>query len=406
MKIAVVGGGASGICAAISAARQGADVTIFERCDRIGRKILATGNGRCNYTNINAGIKNYHGKNAGFVKNTIENFWVDDVMLFFEEIGMLTKVEDKGKAYPYSLQASAVLDVLRFELEKLKVKIVTNFEVKKIEKKNNSFLIKSYDGKNADADRVILSAGGKASPSLGSNGSGYDIAKNLGLKTTELYPSLVQVKTDTGFVKALKGIKIDAAVSAVIDNKTVGKSFGEVLFCDYGLSGPAVFDISRICSINKNVKIKLDLLPEIDYNSLRDILTDRKSHQISLENYFIGMMNKKIGIVLMKYANILPLSRESDTLDKKEIARLCEAIKSFTLNVTGTMSWNNAQVTAGGIDTDQIDSKTFECKKIKGLYITGELLDIDGDCGGFNLQWAWSSGYIAGLNAASEMKNA
>ncbi len=405
MKIAVVGGGASGIIAAISAARKGADVTILERCDRIGRKILATGNGRCNYTNINASIKNYHGKNIDFIKAAAKKFWVSDTISFFKEIGMLTKVEDNGKAYPYSLQASAVLDVLRFELQNLQINIKTNFEVKTIEKKDSRFLIGSYSCEQEYADKVILSTGGKASPALGSNGSGYEIAKKLGLRITDLFPALVQIKTETNFVKALKGIKIDAKVTAAADNLSE-TSIGEVLFCDYGLSGPAVFNVSRFCAVNKNVKIKLDLLPEIDYNNLHKILIKRKSKNISLENYFIGMLNKKIGIVLMKYANVLPLTRRSDTLDFDEITRLCIAIKAFTLNVTGTMSWNNAQVTAGGIITDQIDPESFECKKIKGFYITGELLDIDGDCGGFNLQWAWSSGYIAGLHCASENNNA
>ena len=405
MKIAVIGGGASGITAAISASRKGAQVTVYERCDRIGRKILATGNGRCNYTNINADIENYHGQNTDFIKPATKKFWVSDTVSFFKKIGMLTKIEDNGKAFPYSLQASAVLDVLRFELQRLGVEIVTDFEVCQIKKEKSGFLIESYSGKKAHADKVILSTGGKASPSLGSNGSGYDIAKKLGLQVSQLFPSLVQVKTSTEVVKALKGIKTDAVVTATSGGNSE-TSQGEVLFCDYGLSGPAVFNVSRFCAVNKNTKIKLDLLPEIDYNSLREILTNRKSENVSLENYFIGMLNKKIGIVLMKYAKILPLSRTSDTLNGSEISGLCKAIKSFTLDVTGTMSWNNAQVTAGGILTNQINPETFECKHIKGLYITGELLDIDGDCGGYNLQWAWSSGYIAGLCCASENGNA
>ena len=212
MKIGVIGGGASGLIAAISAARSKAEVSIYERCDRVGRKILATGNGRCNYTNINADIKNYHGENPDFVRDAKNSFWVEETKAFFEELGMLTRVENEGKAYPYSLQASAVLDVLRFEAERLGINIITDFEVSELKKTDKGFFIKAYSGEVARADKVILAAGGKASPSLGSNGSGYDIAKALGHTITKTFPALVQVRTETELVKALKGIKTDAAV--------------------------------------------------------------------------------------------------------------------------------------------------------------------------------------------------
>ena len=401
MKIAVIGGGASGIVAAISAARNGAKVTIYERCERIGRKILATGNGRCNYTNINAGVLNYHGKNPHFIEDTINSFWVGETRDFFAELGMLTKVEDNGKAYPYSLQASAVLDVLRYELERVDVKIVTEFEVKEIAKKSSSFIIKSYDGKTETADKVIVSAGGKASPSLGSNGSGYKLAEDFGHKVTKLYPSLVQIKTETNIIKALKGIKLDANVTISCGNKKE-KSFGEVLFTDYGLSGPAIFNISRICAEDGNKQISLDILPEISHSDLYEILRERRTSKRSLETFFVGMVNKKVGMAIMKYAQVLPYSRTSDTITDKELKRLVDALKNFKLEVTGTMSWNNAQVTAGGVVTDDINPSTFESKLVKGVYFTGEILDIDGDCGGYNLQWAWSSGYIAGKNASKE----
>ena len=401
MKIGVIGGGASGLIAAISAARSKAEVSIYERCDRVGRKILATGNGRCNYTNINADIKNYHGENPDFVRDAKNSFWVEETKAFFEELGMLTKVENEGKAYPYSLQASAVLDVLRFEAERLGINIITDFEVSELKKTDKGFFIKAYSGEVARADKVILAAGGKASPSLGSNGSGYDIAKALGHTITKTFPALVQVRTETELVKALKGIKTDAAVRYKNGNIRA-ESVGEVLFCDYGLSGPAVFNISRLCSEYKNGEIILDLLPEIDYNSLRELLKKRRSQKRNLENFFVGMINKKIGMTVMKYAGVLPYSRNADTLSDKEINRLCEGLKSFKLKVTGTMSWNNAQVTAGGIATDEVDSKTFESKLCPGLYIVGEILDIDGDCGGYNLQWAWAGGFIAGKSAGTE----
>lgn len=405
MEIAIVGGGASGILAAISAARNGANVTIYERCDRIGRKILATGNGRCNYTNANAGIENYHGKNPEFIKDAINNFWITETNSFFAELGMLTKILENGKAFPYSLQASAVLDVLRYELDRLCVNVVTEFEVEKVIKENGRFLIKSYNGMKACADKVILSTGGKASPSLGSNGSGYQIAQSFGHKLSRLYPSLVQIKTETQLIKSLKGIKLDANVLLEAGNK---KSiyFGEVLFTDYGLSGPAIFNVSRLCADNIDASITLDILPEIDNEELYEILKSRRTEYRNLETFFVGMVNKKVGMVIMKYAEVLPFNRTSDTISDEEINRLCDALKNFKLKVTGTMSWNNAQVTAGGILTDDINSSTMESKLCDGLYLTGEILDIDGDCGGYNLQWAWSSGYIAGLNASKERKDA
>ena len=400
-RIAVIGGGASGIVAAITAKRLGADVTLFERCDRIGRKILATGNGRCNYTNINTDVSKYHGKNADFVKEALKEFDVEKTMSFFKELGMLTKIEDNGKAFPYSLQASAVLDVLRFELSRLGVNVVTEFEVENIKKENDIFKIKSYDNRYEYADRIILSTGGKASSSLGSNGSGYDISKKMGHSVTRVFPSLVQVKTDSTYTKAMKGIKTDALVKFCAE-KTIAKEMGELLFTDYGVSGPVIFNISRYCGEYKNAKLKIDLLPEIEYEDLRQMLEARRNKDITLENFFVGMLNKKIGMTITKYANVLPYSRTSDTLTSKEINSLCNAIKLFELNVEGTTSWNNAQVTAGGVNTDEVNSKTLESKIVKGLYITGELLDIDGDCGGYNLQWAWSSGFVAGKSSAEE----
>lgn len=401
MKIAVIGGGASGLIAAISAARCGKKVTVYERCDRVGRKILATGNGRCNYTNIYADEKNYHGKNPDFIKGAMNKFWVDDARKFFFELGMLTKVETNGKAYPYSLQASAVLDVLRLEVERLGIEVLSDFEISMVIKKGNKFFLKAYNGKTAEADRVILATGGKASPALGSNGSGYLIAKGLGHTVTKTFPALVQVKTETEYVKALKGIKIDANVLYKKD-KIKAKSTGEVLFCDYGLSGPAIFNISRLCAEYETGEIILDLLPEIEYNHLLQLLKKRRLSERTLENFFVGMINKKIGMTVMKYAGILPYSRRADSISDKEINSLCNALKGFCIKVVGTTSWNNAQVTAGGISTDEVDEKTLKSKLCDGLYIVGEILDIDGDCGGYNLQWAWSSGYIAGENAACE----
>ncbi len=391
--IAVIGGGASGMMAAICAARKGASVTIYEKNSRLGKKILSTGNGRCNITNALAAKSNYHGTDIDFMDNIINKFWVKETTAFFEDIGLLLKIEDKGKMYPYSNQASAVLDVLRFEIERLAIPVVYEFEAEKVIHLENGYKIKSYNGKEAYADKVIIACGGKAAPDTGSNGSGYALCKMLGHSVTCLSPSLVQIKTEN--TKSLKGIKTDAVIS-------IGeiKESGELLFTDYGISGPPVFSISSRLSENNPEYVVVDFMPEYTQQEIFGMLKKRCFGHINLENYFVGMLNKRIGMAVLKKCSIEPLSRMSDTLKDNELSVLSQTIKSFKLKIEGTMSWNNAQVTSGGVKTEGIDSETFESIYNKGVYFCGEIIDIDGDCGGFNLQWAWSSGYVAGINAA------
>lgn len=393
-RIAVIGGGASGLIAAVFAAyTPDNEVTVYEGGERVGRKILATGNGRCNLTNVNAGIKNYHGGNADFIFEAKQKFWVQETMDFFESIGLVCKTEDKGRVYPYSDQASAVLDVLRFKLEELNVTVITGFEVSSVSKQDDKFKITAFNGGTAFADKIIVATGGKASPNLGSKGIGYDILKSFGHTVTPLSPSLVQIKTDTEIVKKLKGIKIKALVS-MGDRE----EYDEVLFTEYGLSGPAVFYLSSV--LTGNDTLSLDLMPEYTYEKLYDMICTRvyRLPNMTLENFFVGMLNKRVGQAMLKSQNIFPLSRPAVSLSDKEIKSLCTAIKKWTFKIEGTMSWNNAQVTKGGAVTDEFCPLTMESKLEKGLYAVGEVLDIDGDCGGYNLQWAWSSGYLAGIS--------
>lgn len=397
-QVAVIGGGASGLMAAISAAYAGAQVTVYERTDRVGKKILATGNGRCNLTNINADVEKYHGKNPKFILSAFSQFSPADTIDFFERLGLLTKTEEAGKVYPYSDQASSVLDVLRMEIERLGIKTVTGFEAAELIRQRGKFRILSYEHTEASADAVILSVGGKAAPNLGSNGSGYAILKKLGHSVTPLLPSLVQIKTDTQWIKALKGIKINANAAVLNRNIVLREEYGEVLFTEYGVSGPPIFQISGCAA--KGDTLALDVMPEYTIEEIQQMLRQRRVQTKSLEQYFTGMLNKRLGQTLLKVCGIVPFSRCSDTLSDGEIYALAKTIKHWEIPLKGTMSWNNAQVTAGGIHTAEVVPSTMESKLVKGVYITGELLDIDGDCGGFNLQWAWSSGYIAGGNAA------
>ncbi len=397
MKIGIIGGGASGLMAAIAAKNEGTDVVLFEKESRVGRKILATGNGRCNMTNTGAGENSYHSENISFIRGAIKRFWVDDTLALFDEMGILWKEEEKGKVYPYSDTASSVLDVLRRRVDRLGVRTECDFAVNSIKKLQDKFLVKSADGREEKCDRVIIATGGKAGSSLGSDGSGYNLLKSFGHKITSLYPSLVQIKTETELVKKLKGIKVQAQVR--IGNKI---ETGELLFTDYGISGPPVFSLSSYLADNKEVII--DLMPEYSRDKLYDIICERCAYlyDVPLEDFFVGMINKRVGQAVLKNVGIAPLSRLASSLSEKEIKSLVEEIKALKLNITGTASWNNAQVTKGGASVIEFDSATMESKIVPGLFACGEILDIDGDCGGYNLQWAWSSGYLAGLNAAQE----
>ena len=401
-NIAIVGGGAAGIMAAIIAARNGASVTIYESNDRIGKKILATGNGRCNLTNIEAEKKNYHGENVDFITAATEKFWVGETLDFFSELGLLYKVEDEGKVYPYSNHATSVLDVLRFELERLGVIFEFGFEVSKITKNNDVFTIFSYKNQKAIADKVIITTEGKASPSSGSKGGGYEILEKFGHKTTDLFPSLVQIKLKTTTLKQLNGLKLDGVILAKEGKKVIRKEEGEILFTDYGISGPAVFSISRVAGEKKECNFEIDMMPEYSFNDIVDILKKQRKIMKCVDELFVGVLNKRIGQVIIKSCTELKINDDINKITDDDIKNMADKLKNYQVVSDGTMSWNNAQVTAGGVDVDGFNYETMESKLVKRLYAAGEVLDIDGDCGGYNLQWAWSSGYIAGMSASKE----
>lgn len=398
-RIAIIGGGAAGIIAAITAARNGASVAIYERNDRVGKKILATGNGRCNLTNIYADIENYYSEDKELIGHIIDKYWVSDTLDFFEEIGLIYKVEDEGKVYPYSNHASSVLDVLRFQMEKLNIKIVFDFEVKEVKKTDKNFTLISYKSEKATADKVIVTTGGKASPASGSNGSGYPILEKFGHSVTKLFPSLVQIKLKPSELNKLNGIKVDGTITAKLADGDIEKS-GEILFTDYGISGPAVFSISRIVGVVPECKFIIDLMPEYSYNDLIEILKNHRNIMRTCDELFVGILNKRIGQAIIKSVIDIKMNEDVKKFTDKDIDKIASKVKSYEVTSVGTMSWNNAQVTAGGVKLSEFESKTLESKFCKGLYAAGEVLDVDGDCGGFNLQWAWSSGYVAGESAS------
>ena len=402
-EVAIIGGGAAGFVAAITAAKSGKKVVILERKERVLKKVLVTGNGRCNMTNVKADITHYFGKNIDSIENILDSFTPKDTMEFFNELGIICNEEERGKVYPLSGQAASIVDALRFEAEKLGIVTETEFYVRKVEKDGFKFKIYSEDKRKIEANRVILATGGQSYHELGSNGSGYEIAKELGHSITKLSPSIVQLKTEKYQVKGLQGIKLDTAVTAYGDNEKICNNKGELLFTDYGISGNVIFNISFVMPLYKNVEFEIDFMKKFDYNELYDILKKRKKilGHLTMEQYFNGMINKKLGQFLAKMSGIEKLSKPVNTLSDDKIRNLCDVLKKYRINVLETTGFKNAQVTAGGVPLDEVNTETLESKKVKGLYFAGEVLDVYGECGGYNLQWAWASGHRAGESAGN-----
>lgn len=404
--VLIIGGGASGLTAAIFARREGAEVTILERNPRVGKKILATGNGRCNFTNINGDARHYHGNNPPFVFSALSQFPVPKTIDFFEQLGISHKVEELGKVFPRSDQASSLLDVLRYELNELGVNIICDAHVKDIKRKKTSFQIRLENGLSYTEDRIIITTGGKAMPSSGSDGNGYDLAGQLGHTITHLFPGLVQLKLEGSSFQQIQGVKFVGTAEVLHNNKSLAKDRGDILFTNYGISGPPILQISRkageLISENKEAILKITIIDTMSTEEVRELLIIRfaTSSKKSIEFSLVGLINKRLIPVLLQAAQIKDLKRPVASLSNQELNRICNLLTDWRFRITGTKSWPSAQITCGGIDTKEINPKTMESKINPGLFFAGEVVDIDGECGGFNLQWAWSSGFVAGINAA------
>lgn len=402
-KVTVIGGGASGMMAAITAARYGAQVVILEHKDRIGKKILMTGNGKCNLSNLSFSIDNYYSDTPQFIKSVFEQFNEKDTVSFFNEIGLLLK-DKKGYLYPMSEQASTVLDILRMELNHRNVRIITACNVKSvIENKKRQFNIETDKG-SYHSDTVILACGGKAYPQSGSDGSGYELARKCGLKIIKPLPALVQLKCTENYFKAIAGVRCEAKLQLQVEGKLIKEEQGELQLTDYGISGIPVFQLSRIAAkaldIHKLVTVKIDLLPTMSKEELYHFITRVNPYQNkTVEGAMIGLINKKLLSMLWKQNSIKSETKLSELSDR-QIKNFIVNIKEWTVEVNATNQFANAQVCCGGIDCKEIKN-TCESKKIPGLFLAGELLDVDGICGGYNLQWAWSSGFVAGKSAAN-----
>ncbi len=390
--VAVIGGGMSGLVAAIEVKRNypGKSVVIFEQLEKVGKKILATGNGRCNLDNMTANENDYN--NPSFVSSALLKFTPESNLEFWKNLGLLTVCDDEGRVYPRSNSATSVLDALRFETENLGIKVV--FEKVEKLKKEKVFLINNHQAKN-----VIMSCGGCSSPSQGSDGSGFELLKKTGHSVTHLSPSLVQITTDTKFVKSLKGVRVKGKLTLKEKERNLGVSEGEILFADYGLSGIATMDLSRYLAKTKNpenTKIYLDMASDLTEKELLSYLLNRQKNnpQLECDNLLTGILPKAVGKVILKKLNIFP-GEKIENLTKNDFEKIAGIIKNFDFRVTGTKGFQFSQVTSGGVDLKEVDEKTLMSKKINGLYFAGEILDVDSRCGGFNLHWAVSSARLA-----------
>lgn len=405
-QVLIVGGGASGLMAGICAAREGAEVTILEHMDRVGKKILSTGNGRCNMTNLTMRPECYRSSQKQFPMKVLDRFSVWDTLTFFDELGIETKNRN-GYIYPNSDQASSVLDALRMETEHLKIRVVTNCHITELKAKGRRCFEAKTDQGMFQADRLILATGSKAAPASGSDGSGYALAKSFGHRVIKPLPALVQLRCEGKFFKQLAGVRCDAVVKIKnSQGKVLAADQGEVQLTDYGISGIPTFQVSRFAAVALNQKEKitavLDFLPSKSMKEITGFLKNRAQllSYRKTEDYLTGLLNKKLGAVLLKLSGIpaeLPVSK----ITGAQLERLARMLKEFEVPVTATNAFEQAQICCGGVDTREIHAETMESKLVPGLYLTGELLDVDGICGGYNLQWAWSTGAVAGRCAAA-----
>lgn len=404
--IAVIGAGAAGMMAAIWAARAGAQVTVYERNDRVGKKILSTGNGKCNFSNENMGNEWYYGSGKELIAEIYRTFGLAETKDFFTKLGMRIK-DRNGYLYPASEQAATVLDVLRYEMQRLPIDVHTNQQVVGIKRLPDGFLVESIDRKKRRYDKVILCCGGKAAPKTGSDGQGFELAKQLGHKIVPTVPALTALRCQENFYRQVAGVRCDAELTLRIDGAKAAKERGELQLTDYGISGIPVFQMSREAAYalqkQKCTTVEIDFMPDYndnEYDAFWNRRWDNQSAQ-TMEQFVTGIVNKKIGLLLLKLADIKETEKAAEVPESKR-RKLSNLYRALTVTVKATNSYEQAQVCAGGIDCHCVTDR-LESDIVSGLYFAGEMLDVDGICGGYNLQWAWSSGAVAGMAAAGKI---
>lgn len=401
-NIIIIGGGASGMMCAIKAKENNPDksVVILEKQNRIGRKLLSTGNGRCNLCNINIKPENYSGSFAGKIKSLLELCSPERVVDEFRILGLLTKVEEGGRVYPITNQASTVLDVLRFALERLGVEVITDCKVEHIVRKNGKYHIHT-ENETFSADKAVITVGSCAAPKLGSEESAISLLGELGLKTKDFSPALCPLSVKSSILPSLKGVRASGKVSLYDGKKLIKEEKGEIQFTEKYLSGICVFNLSQYVAGCRKPIISLNLLPDYSDKEIYAILTNQKKlfADRNSEDFLTGILNKKLGTAVMKAVN-LKLLRKVDTVSDEEITKIIMALTDWRFIVTETADFNSAQASSGGLVYKEglMRPESYELTGMKGLYVCGEALDIVGDCGGFNLYHAFASGILTGEN--------
>ena len=406
--VAVIGGGAAGMMAAITSAREGARVTILEHKERIGKKILSTGNGRCNFTNTYQTPACYRSDNRDFAWNIIQKFNVEKTISFFKELGIYPK-DRNGYLYPYSDQAAAILEVLQIEVAKLDICVMTEINVLDIQPVKKGIRI-TTDKKTITADSVILACGSKAAPVTGSDGSGYQLAKLFGHRIVPVLPALVQLRCAEKFYKSISGVRVQGSVEIYADDIFLASDTGEIQLTNYGISGIPVFQVSRYAAKalykKQSVTAVLNFMPDMNKEEFLLFLQERITlcPYKTLDEFFTGVFPKKLCELWIRLSRLPKEMRVSD-LSGEQLEKLVLLIQHLRTHITETNSFEQAQICCGGVDTTEINPDTLESNYVPGIYFAGELLDVDGICGGYNLQWAWSSGFVAGKEAAGNASN-
>lgn len=393
--------------AAITAASCGAEVTIYEKRDRIGKKILVTGNGKCNLSNMDMELANYNSRNKEMLDTYFRQFSVFDTIAFFESAGMLVKEKNQG-LYPVSEQASTVLDILRMEISKANIVVICNCEVSDINKNKGGFTVMA-DRTGKAYDKIILACGSKAYYGQKDGDIGYRLAGKMGHSMVPVVPALVQLHCREEYKKALAGVRSQAQICLMVNGRPVQQEAGEVQFVPYGISGIPVFQLSRTAAYalaqKKDVWVKMNLLPQYDEEVFAYYVRNRYETQLhkNLEEFLIGVQNKKINQVMISRSGYRADCRVAD-IGIKKITEIMREYRKLSFHITQANAFEQAQICAGGVPLHEM-TEYLESKKMPGVYIAGELLDVDGRCGGYNLQWAWTSGYIAGIHAAGNAQH-
>ena len=405
-KVLIVGGGASGLMAAIGAARCGAKVTLLEKNRQVGKKILVTGNGRCNLTNRDQSLSHYRSTDPSIVEQVLSRVGMEDTLELLKKMGIFTK-DRNGYLYPYSDQAAAVSEALRLEAEHLGVKMALNTEARAVTRNPEGFLVET-EGWNYPADAVILTCGSKAAPETGSDGAGYGFAKKLGHRVIPPLPALVQLRCREKFFEKLAGVRMDAQVELYTDGERLASDRGEVQFTKNGISGIPVFQVSRYAvralAQGRQVCGRLNLMPVFEGAEFLSFLKERIENNTykTGEQFLTGLLPAKVSACVLERSGLGKTKKKAGDWNWEDIERLSRVIQCFETEITGSGDFSQAQVCSGGVDLRELNPETMESRKVPGLYLAGELLDVDGACGGYNLQWAFSSGWLAGTSAAAE----